>query len=115
MPREHTVSELLMMQPTVRPSDEQLWRHLIHEREMWYDKRPTINNAPAFVHKKDHIGLWLNDWTPAWAKDSVKRLDAELAAPWAKVRLYVVFLCKPSCFSSGPRRYLSLLMCCLHV
>ena len=73
------------MQPSVMPSDEELWKSLFHEPGMWHDKRPTQNKRPDFVHRKHHFPLWLNDWTPDWVTEGVEIADAKYASFWAKV------------------------------
>ena len=67
--------------------DKDMWWSLFNDPDMWYDKRPTVNNRPDFVHKQHHFSLWLNEWTPAWAAEGVKIADANVQATWAKVCL----------------------------
>lgn len=72
------------MQPSVMLPDEDLWKDLFRDPDMWYDKRPTENNRPSFVHKMHHFPLWLNQWTPEWAVAGIKDADASREA-WVKV------------------------------
>ena len=66
------------------PPDQELWESLFDKSANWYDKRPTRNNRPDFVHKNYHFPLWLNDWTPGWAKEQVAEADRRRRV-WEKV------------------------------
>ena len=77
------------MQPMVMLSDEELWWDLLNKPDMWYDKRPTVNQRPDFVHKQHHFSLWLDSkWTPDWAAKGVEDADDSVRAAWAKVCLW---------------------------
>lgn len=62
-----------------------LWKSLFEEPAMWFDKRPTKNNRPAFVHSQHHYPLWLGQRTPREAIEEVQRLDDLNEGQWAKV------------------------------
>lgn len=79
-------SGFVTMQPTLMLPTEELWKNVFSDPDMWYDKRPTENNSPAFVHKVHHFALWLNQWTPEWARAGVQNADASREA-WKKVRM----------------------------
>ena len=62
-----------------------LWKSLFEEPATWFDKRPTKNNRPAFVHSQHHYPLWLGHRTPCEAIEEVQRLDNLNEGRWAKV------------------------------
>ena len=72
------------MQPSRMLTDQELWEKLFNDPGEWYDKRPTKNNRPDFVHKHDHFSLWLNQWAPGWAKEKVAEADKHRSV-WEKV------------------------------
>ncbi|DBA87227.1 TPA: hypothetical protein ACH3X1_004293 [Trebouxia sp. C0004] len=73
---------------TVMPPQEELWKSLFSEPGMWYDKRPTMNNRPNFVHKQHHFSLWLNG-APEWVVEGIAEADDLLEEKWEKARLEV--------------------------
>lgn len=72
------------LQPAVMPPQEELWKSLFSEPGMWYDKRPTVNNRPNFVHKQHHFSLWLNG-APEWVVKGVADADSAVEVLWEKV------------------------------
>ena len=97
----------LVMQPSVMPSQDELWQSLFKDYTLWYDKRPTVNGRPDFVHKQHHFSLWLNKWTPKWALEGVTEADELIAVPWEKVHIY---LCKQLAVFAPPHACCSLRM-----
>lgn len=75
----------LCVQPSVMLPEAFLWKSLFDEPTLWFDKRPTKNNRPAFVHRHHHYPLWLGDRTPAEALAHVKRIDDLNEGRWVKV------------------------------
>ena len=75
----------LRLQPSVMLPEACLWKSLFEEPELWFDKRPTKNNRPAFVHRHHHYPLWLGDRTPAEAIEHVQRIDDLNEGRWVKV------------------------------
>lgn len=76
-------------QPSMMLPEAYLWKSLFEEPTMWYDKRPTKNNRPAFVHRHHHYPLWLGDRTPVEAIEHVQRIDDLNEARWVKEHLGV--------------------------
>jgi len=72
------------LQPVVLPPQEELWKSLFSEPDMWYDKRPAVNNRPNFVHKQHHFSLWLNV-APEWVAKGIADADSAVKALWEKV------------------------------
>ncbi len=66
------------------PHQEELWKSLFSEPGMWYDKRPTVNNRPNFVHKQHHFSLWLSS-APEWAVKGIADADSAVQVLWEKV------------------------------
>ncbi len=72
------------LQPARMPPQEELWKSLFSEPGMWYDKRPTVNNRPDFVHKQHHFSLWLNG-APDWVVKGIADADSAVEVLWEKV------------------------------
>ena len=73
------------MQPSIMLPEDLLWKSLFEEPAIWFDKRPTQNNRPAFVHSQHHYPLWLGHRTPREATEEVQRRDDLNEGRWAKV------------------------------
>ena len=82
----HTYYMLLCrgLQPAVMLPQEELWKSLFSEPGMWYDKRPTMNNRPNFVHKQHHFSLWL-EGAPEWVVKGIADADSAVEVLWEKV------------------------------
>ncbi|KAL3158216.1 hypothetical protein ABBQ38_010470 [Trebouxia sp. C0009 RCD-2024] len=76
-------------QPSVMLPEAYLWKSLFEEPTLWFDKRPTKNNRPAFVHRHHHYPLWLGDRTPVEAIEHVQRIDDLNEGRWVKEQLGV--------------------------
>lgn len=77
-----------LSKPAVMLPQEELWKSLFSEPGMWYDKRPTVNNRPNFVHKQHHFSLWL-EGAPEWVVKGIADADSAVEVLWEKTSLEV--------------------------
>lgn len=106
------LSFICFVQPSIMLPEAVLWKSLFEEPAMWFDKRPTMNNRPAFVHSQHHYPLWLGHRTPREAIEEVQRLDDLNEGRWAKVLVQTVVSHHSICYTTAePQRTFKLLDC----